>query len=1625
MEATTGTDVQTACDSYTWIDGVTYDASNYNVPVSISSQTPDIFTSGSSSWPYVLTATTVADGAASQEAQTFTMNVTSLPSGGANFRVYKTTANGSDYFGNLTAMVLGENTFTVAAATFDRAVKFQFSSGDVEFESLSVNGESLFSPLPTFVLTNAAGCDSTVTLDLTINSSTTGTDVQTACDSYTWIDGNTYTESTSNGGGATTMAAQTPGLFAAGPNATWTNVFTACTNGDGNGGAQQTVVINVTSLPSGGANYRVFKTTANGGSFNGNATALSLGVNTLNVAAVSFERTVKFQFSDGAIEFDALSLNGSDAYASAPTFVLTNAAGCDSTVTLDLTINSSSTGTDVQTACDSYTWIDGITYTESTGSAGIPSTTISEQTPGIFTSGASAWPGVLTATTVGDGAASQGAQTFTMNVTSLPSGGANFRVFKTTANGSNYFGNLTAMVLGENTFTVPAVTFDRAVKFQFSSVDVEFDALSVNGSSVYNPAASTAPTFVLTNAAGCDSTVTLELTIIPVSAGTIEASVDGAVTYSTDVQNIQVGNDIYWNYTAGDATGTFESFEFQWQDTLPGAWSENFGGGANPYNWGAGQTLNPGQTLYVRAKASCGTGAAYSDAVAVNWLTCYSGTQDITATLDAVSIADGDEMTINNSIEWTAPTDAFGEAFHWEYSWDGGSSFSGEWQNNINPATWSDNVGQNVGSGDANLTVRYVATGTNCIANSIMDFDVVLRKPVITVSTISNTLEVCEGGDASESETFTVSGQYIADDDNAPAASASHTGILVTPPAGLEVSLDDVTFSSSVNISTEASGGGSSATTIAAQTPGLFTSGPNTTWTNVFTACTNGDGNGGAQQTFVINVTSLPTGGANYRIVKQVANGNFNNGNAQALSLGENTITVAGVSFERTVRFQFSSGEVEFDAISLNGSSVYSSTPSTGVNGTVPATTVYVRIIAGQDGADASGDIACTAQAATTQNVSATATIQENAAVETSISFTTGTGTCGEVEITVSVNGVESGSGAWSTGLFGQGNFGSVTDVSTTFTTGTFGSTITLTWTTDDGGACNDETTSIDAIFEQPETDMIDNSYTMDTESWLWGGLTDDSWTEPTNWYKYTDDGVGNFAWRRQTVNTPTATDKVYIMANQDAGQCVSATNSALTVEGASMTDLMVANNAILNLAGTASVSGNITNDGTIQAAGASMLSIDGSGDQTIDGNEITLNDLEINKSGGNMIMSTPINVNGVLNMTSGNIVNTNDILTVGSSAGAGTLNHTSGIVTGKMRQYFPNSSGAKFFPVGNSAIQRDVTVDFTSAPGESQYLTASYNAGYPQANDGSDLYSGLPLETSDGQVIQNYDDEGYWEIIPGSASTGDSYTTAINSKAYNVSIRCNDLTGEDNVTHMDRSKVRVIKSAGPGHTSWQGLTHESIVGIDADFTVTASGTGFSFFGAGTEEDNALPVELVSFSGECEDGLVNLEWKTASENNSEDFELEYSRDGVDWSLIHTEPAAGFSTELITYNFEHNQAISGDNYYRLTQNDIDGSSVVYDNLVINASCQSTANGYFSVFPNPSAGSFQVIMNNPEIEGVADLKIVDTKGSVVFVKSIVVNSGINMYVIQQNLAPGIYYINVENGSKTTTIVKHSVR
>lgn len=221
-------------------------------------------------WTHVLTLTTAAD-AGSSGAQSFEINIASLPDGGANYRVFKTTANGSSFFGNAQALSVGSNSATIAAVSFDRTVKIQFSSGDIAFDALSINGEA-----------------------------------QTDC--FPSADGTALSDCS---------------LFADGPNTTWTHALTLTTPDSSNSAAAQTVVMNVTALPDGGANYRVAKTVANGNWFNGNAQPLALGSNTITVTGVSFDRSVKLQFSSGAIEFDALSLNGNALQCEATSTPLT------------------------------------------------------------------------------------------------------------------------------------------------------------------------------------------------------------------------------------------------------------------------------------------------------------------------------------------------------------------------------------------------------------------------------------------------------------------------------------------------------------------------------------------------------------------------------------------------------------------------------------------------------------------------------------------------------------------------------------------------------------------------------------------------------------------------------------------------------------------------------------------------------------------------------------------------------------------------------------------------------------------------------------------------------------------------------------------------------------------------------------------------------------------------------------------------------------------------------------------------------------------------------------------------------------------------------------------------------
>ena len=117
---------------------------------------------------------------------------------------------------------------------------------------------------------------------------------------------------------------------------------------------------------------------------------------------------------------------------------------------------------------------------------------------------------------------------------------------------------------------------------------------------------------------------------------------------------------------------------------------------------------------------------------------------------------------------------------------------------------------------------------------------------------------------------------------------------------------------------------------------------------------------------------------------------------------------------------------------------------------------------------------------------------------------------------------------------------------------------------------------------------------------------------------------------------------------------------------------------------------------------------------------------------------------------------------------------------------------------------------------------------------------------------------------------------------------------------------------------------------------VTADVT-LDFFGTATVScDAVLPIELLSFDGECVNGSVHLRWSTASELNNDFFSVERSADGEQWDVIGTVPGGGNAQHTSHYAYTVGAVQDALVYYRLGQTDFDGTST-YSHVVALPHC----------------------------------------------------------------------------------------
>lgn len=152
----------------------------------------------------------------------------------------------------------------------------------------------------------------------------------------------------------------------------------------------------------------------------------------------------------------------------------------------------------------------------------------------------------------------------------------------------------------------------------------------------------------------------------------------------------------------------------------------------------------------------------------------------------------------------------------------------------------------------------------------------------------------------------------------------------------------------------------------------------------------------------------------------------------------------------------------------------------------------------------------------------------------------------------------------------------------------------------------------------------------------------------------------------------------------------------------------------------------------------------------------------------------------------------------------------------------------------------------------------------------------------------------------------------------------------------------------------------------------------------------ALPIDLVSFQAKLNqegDRLIN--WETASETNTFDFEIQ--RAGVDqeFKTISSIPAAGFSAFLRNYSFVDREILKEKViYYRMKQNDQNGSYELFDPISVVLSPKYE----LTVYPNPTHERINI--TGIDYLEEYQIQLINMDGQIVFEQDLIKSNSIDL-------------------------------
>jgi hypothetical protein len=200
----------------------------------------------------------------------------------------------------------------------------------------------------------------------------------------------------------------------------------------------------------------------------------------------------------------------------------------------------------------------------------------------------------------------------------------------------------------------------------------------------------------------------------------------------------------------------------------------------------------------------------------------------------------------------------------------------------------------------------------------------------------------------------------------------------------------------------------------------------------------------------------------------------------------------------------------------------------------------------------------------------------------------------------------------------------------------------------------------------------------------------------------------------------------------------------------------------------------------------------------------------------------------------------------------------------------------------------------------------------------------------------------------------------------------------------MRLSASSVIELTGVIYTWNANRSNEtiSIGGVkkyDQNAALIIGGPGFASSKSGVSPNgfnlSTLPVLFNSFYATRNNNNVVLNWNTAMEHNNNNFEVQRSFDGSNWTVIAIMLGAGNSDNIQQYSYTDKNMTAAIAYYRIRQVDIDGK---YEYSTVKTVRTNKTTPATKIYASGNAVNIEF---NQETKNPVTVRIIDMNGRVI--------------------------------------------